>query len=946
KEGTTTDREGAFSLPVKSVPVTLSVNYLGYKSLEIDIYEKPTEGIIIYLVEDVNYLNEVVVTGYVQQKRGVVTASLYRLNSDEIEDVQSSSFDQQLQGKIPGVTVSTNAGVPGTSVSLLIRGATSIKAGNNPLYVVDGVFINQTSMQQIANTGQVVNSLADLNPNDIESIDVLKDANATSIYGSRGSNGVIIITTKRGKFNNKTSVSAGVSLGWSKVKKLWDLVDGPEYAELENELYLNEGGDPATLPYPDPLSVPTYTQEKLDNLFRVAPQQNYFLNVSGGDAKTTFYIGLDYNHQLGVNRPDDFARYSGRINLDHKIAEKFKIGTSIGLSRVNRRIAVAGNATRAPIPSALNIPPNVPSYNPDGTPLAWGTHDAYLAMIYDLDDTSQSNRLIGSVYGEWNIVKNLTFRTNWNVDYNLYDEDTYYPTTTATAKTINGRATSVRTKRETLINEQTLRYNFSVNQAHSFSFLVGNTIQKNNFSSRSAGGSGFPSDDFKEISYASTPTSGGSSSESGLISVFGRIAYDYKNKYIADVNIRSDGSSKFGANNKWGSFPSAGVAWSIGQEDWFTTKWVDELKIRSSYGLTGNQGNIGSYDSYGLWRGGANYDNESGIQPSQLANPDLRWETTSQFNVGVDAGLFDNRLRLEFNYYNKYTKNLLVDIRIKAISGFANVTKNGGELSNKGFEFALNSVNVRKGSFTWATSFNISHNENKIIKLESTSDTQYFNVRLEEGYSMFNFYGYKQLGVNPDNGDIILDDPNGNGRIDTEDQQFLGSALPVFSGGLDNTFTYKGFDLNISLPFTYGNHVLNRIHHLIGHGGKSSPQWGYTKKQLERWQKPGDITDMPKLQKTGTNYAYFVSRFIEDGSYIKIKTITLGYNIPKSLLSRFSISGARIFVEGSNLFTFTNYTGVDPEINIEGRDGYNVLGVDFVTAPIPRTFLFGFNLKF
>jgi TonB-linked SusC/RagA family outer membrane protein len=939
--GVVTDSNGAFQLSVQGAfPVALVIRIIGYRSQEVDVYDA-SEAIRILLVEDAYLMDEVVVTGYVQQKRGVITASVFDVKSDEITDIHTASFDQKLEGKIPGVVVSSNSGTPGTSVALRIRGTTSINAGNSPLYVVDGVFVNSGAIQQISNGGQVVNSLADLNPNDIEKIEVLKDANATSIYGSRGANGVILITTKRGAYNSKTSISFGARLGFSKVRKLWNMTDGPEYATLTNEVYLNDGGDPANLPYPNPENEPSYIDQKLRDIFRTGLQQNYFVNFSGGDAKTTFYLGLDYNEQVGTNKPDDLKRYSLRINLDHKVSGKLKIGTSTSLSRVDRKIALTGNNTAAPIPSAIHPPANVPSRYEDGSYVVWGIHDSYLAMINDLDNRSSSNRLIGSLYGEYTIIDNLVFRTNWNIDYNTVDEDIYYPSVTANAVAVNGRASSARSKRQTLINEQTLRYNTTLNNAHSLSFLIGNTIQKNNSSSRTLAATGFPSDDFREIISSALQTGSGTSSENGLISFFGRAAYDYHNKYIADLNVRIDGSSKFGANNKWGTFPSAGVAWNLAEEGWFKAKWVNGLKLRASYGITGNQNGIGNYTSYGLWSGGANYNDQSGLRSSQLANPELKWETTSQFNIGIDSRFFGNRLEVEINYYDKYTRDLLVSSPIPAISGFSSITKNDGEISNRGIEFALNSTNVENKNFTWTTSFNIAHNKNKIEKLENTID-EYSWIRMEQGQSMFSFYTYKQLYVDPQTGDAVIDDYNHDEQINADDRQYVGNALPAVNGGLDNTFRYKNFDLNVFLTYSLGNDVLYMFQYMLQHGG-TRPAWGYTKEQLKRWQKPGDITDVPRMTTSGLNYALRTDRFLEDGSFLKLRSVTLGYNVPKKLLSRFNITDLRLFATSTNLFILTNYSGTDPEINVAGNSE-NTLGIDFATAPTPRSFLFGVNL--
>nr|WP_293837075.1 TonB-dependent receptor [uncultured Arsenicibacter sp.] len=952
--GTVSDASGAFRIEADPDAV-LVFSFIGHKTQELPVAGSKG-NLTVRLETDERQLSEIVVVGYGTQDRKNLVGAVTQINAEDIRNRPVASFEQQLQGRVAGVQVSSNTGVPGDGIYFRIRGNTSINASNDPLYVIDGVFVNNQSLQKITTQGQSNNPLADINPADIESISILKDAEATAIYGARAANGVVVITTKRGAYNTKTKVSLNASAGESWAPKLWDLVSGPEHATIINEAWVNDGKPFATRPFRPkdqlvngvagrglPEEQPTY--DRLGDIFRAGALRNYDLSVSGGNQQTRFYIGGGYTSQQATLRTNDFQRASLKINLDHELNRKIRIGSSNILSRSDRTNARVGDGPQGGIlQAALHTPTYLPKFNSDGSYAKWAGFDNLDVLINNTDMHSISTRYIGNLYGEYDIIDGLKFRSSWSIDYNNYDEYEYWNTLTNRGSASKGLATSSISNNLIWINEQTLNYRHSFGGRHTFGALLGNSVQGSTATQTLAQGTNFPSDAFKQIASASVTTSSSTRGQNNLVSVFGRVDYNFAKKYFIEASLRADASSRFGTNNKWGYFPSAGVAWQIKQENFLqNVPAISDLKLRASVGWTGNQNGIDNYASRGLWGGGYNYQDNPGTFPVQLANPDLKWETTRQANAGLNIGLWNNRVSVEVNAYSKYTYDLLLQVPLPQSSGFASIYRNDGEISNKGLELGINTVNIERAGLQWNTGFNISTNRNRIEKLSLPVDASYATERMQQGYPFHAFFVYKQLYVNPETGDAVYDDYNKDGNLTAADRQFVGTALPKIVGGLNNTLTYKGFDLSVFVNFSYGGKTYNNNRFFHESGGTRDDRRAINKNQLNRWQKPGDITDVPRITTIGNNYNLSpTSRFIEDASFIRLNSIVLGYTIPKRILQRIGVTSARVYYNGSNLWLLSKYQGPDPEVNVTGNQ--TTQGYDLGTPPLPRTAQFGINL--
>lgn len=961
-----TDKTGTFTfITGQKVPVVYIVSFVGYQTQEVPSNE--ATGVQIELKESSSQLNDIVVVGYGTQTRKNLVGAISKIKGAEINEIPVAGIDAQMQGKSAGVQINSNTGIPGDGVFVRVRGATSINAGNDPLYIVDGVFINNTSLQTVNTGGRATSPIADINPADIESIDILKDASSTAIYGSRGANGVVIITTKRGSYSAKPKISANYSIGWANAGKLWNLTTGVEHATLINEFYSNSLADAVTAADKAKYALQPFravsaggrglpeeqkTYDRLNEVFRTAHLQNYDLALSGGSKTTRYYLGVSYTKQEAIIDPLYFNRASFKLNVDQKLNDKVQVGVSNSISRSFRNQGRTGDGPQGGIlQSALHTPTYLPEINADGTPARWAGFDNLSVLIDNYNVHTTSLRYIGNLFLDAEIFPDLKFKSSWSLDYNNYEESEFWNDKTQLgAAPTNGLATSALTQNTTWINEQTLSYKKSIASRHNVAFLLGNTIQGNVIASTSAQGSGFPNNSFSLISAASTRTSSQAWTKSNLASFFSRVEYNYAKKYFTEFSLRADGSSRFGENNKFGYFPSVGVSWRIIEEKFMEKAgMVSDLKLRASFGITGNQNGINNFAALGLWSGGAGYPDNStgdkpGISPQQLANPDLKWEKTRQVNAGLDIGFLKNRITVEFNIYSKYTTDNLLQLPVPGISGFSTYYSNAGEISNKGLELNLSSVNIRSKDFKWQTSFNISGNNNKIEKL-AIPITQYSRdwIRLQEGYSLYSFWLYKQLYVDPQTGNAVFEDVNKDGQITVADRQILGTAAPKLFGGLTNNISYKAFDLGILFSFQAGNKIFN-LNRFFGEGGGTrDANRVLFASQLERWQKPGDITDVPRLTAFGNNYTLEQnSRFLEDGSFVKLRSLTCGYTIPKKITSKARIQELRLYFAGSNLWTLIKYSGPDPEAN--STSNQNVQGIDIGTPPQPRSIQFGLNL--
>jgi TonB-linked SusC/RagA family outer membrane protein len=944
------DVSGAFSLQaVKALPVTLLISSVGFKTQDVEVYELNDEPLEVLLKND-NVLDEIVVVGYGEQKKSDLVGAVTKVDPSKLKTIPESSFETQLQGGVAGVQINGGTGIPGSNTFIRVRGATSINSSNDPLYIVDGVFVNNTSLQSVG-ADRTTSPLSDINPNDIQSIEVLKDAAAVSIYGSRGANGVVIVTTKRGDFEQAPKVEFDLSNGiaWVPKSQWWDLASGPEHATLVEEYRANEGLPSVYTSSGRGLPEEQETYDRQSILNREARIQNYNIAVSGGSKSTSYYIGVGHSDQEGIWKPMGFKRSSLKVNLDQKLSDKIKIGTSNTLSRSNRIIgrAVGSGGTGALYQSSIDIPTLLPIFDEDGKPLRWSNFDNIQQLIDNYDASAVSNHYVGILYGELTISPTLSLRSSVSLDYNLYEEKEYWNTNILRGLANNGEGISSYTQSNFSVSEQLLTYKNTFGD-HSVGVLLGNHVQSSLIKNTYARGTNFPNNQFTLISAASNQTVTETWGKNNLVSFFSRLNYNYKEKYFVEGSVRADGSSKFSSKNRWGYFPAAGIGWVISNEDFLADQTtLSHLKLRASYGIAGNQNGINDFAYRGLWRAGAGYPDAGtselpGTAPLQLSNPDLSWEKTTQFNVGLDLEFFRNRLGLEINYYDKYTTDALLEIPVPGYTGFNTYLTNFGEISNKGFEFTVNSVNIERNDFSWKTSFNIAKNINRIEVLPNPITYERFS-RIEEGVALYSYWLYNVLAVDSETGDLIIEDVTGDGTITTDDRKVVGDAWPDFFGGLTNSFTYKNFDVNLLFTFSYGNYLWNHNRALSEHGGRLDQSRALSASQLNRWQQPGDVTDVPRL--TLDNYSrQELSRFFEDASFLRLRSLTFGYTLPSQLSSKYGVEKLRVYFSGTNLFLATKYTGADPETRIERGQNQNIQGYDFASPPTPRTVQFGINL--
>jgi TonB-dependent starch-binding outer membrane protein SusC len=967
-----TDRNGVFRfLTGQHVPVVVSVTFVGYQEQDAEITS--LQPITVKLQESSGRLNDVVVIGYGTQRRKDLTSSISSIKQEEVAAIPVASFDAQLQGKAPGLQINSNTGVPGDGVFVRIRGTTSINADNNPLYIIDGVFMNNTSLQSINTGGRATSPLADINPADIQSVEVLKDASATAIYGSRGANGVIIITTKRGGFNSAPKLNLDASSGSNWATRLWKLTTGPQHATLENEFYANSYADALaagntageatykTPPFIGNVLNPTaatnrgapdlqQTYDREGELFRHGGLQNYNVALSGGNKETQYYIGAGFTHQDADIRPLYFERANLKINVDQKVTDWLQVGVSNNFARTYRKQGRAGDGPDGGLlQSAVNTATYLPPFSATGEPLDYAGFDNLAILIKYYDVHTISLRYIGNIYADAQILPNLKFRTSWSLDYNNYNESQYWNNLTQDgAPPTNGLASSSLSQNSTWIGEQTLSYKTTFQSKHNFGFVLGNTLQSNLITVNADTGTGFPNNSYTSIASAATTTAWQSWTKGNLASFFGRIDYNFAGKYFLEASARADGSSKFGANNKWGYFPSIGASWRLKQEEFLEdVGWLSDLKLRGSYGITGNQNGIDNFAAQGLWSGGYAYpDNASGAQPGtapyQLGNANLKWERTAQANIGVDVGLFADRITINGNLYDKRTTNVLLPLPIPAVSGFTSYNSNAGIISNKGYELGISSVNLKSHGLTWSTNFSISGNVSKIVSLP-TPIYQYNRdwLIMQQGHPLYSFWLYKQLYVDPKTGNSVFQGEV-NGTVPTSARQTMGNAAPKFFGGLSNTVSYAGFDLGLLISYEYGNDVLNLQQFFGEGGGTRDAARVMLASQLNRWTHAGQITSVPRETAYGLNYTLQQnSRFLEDGSFIRVKDLTVGYTIPGSITRKYHVASLRFYFVGTNLLLLTRYKGPDPEANVTSIQ--TIQGLDLGTPPQPGAIQFGIN---
>lgn len=964
--GTVTDSEGNYVFNVPSSATTLVFSSLGFETREISI-SGPLVNVSLNAAET-SSLDEVVIVGYGTKIKKDLTGNIAQIKGSEVANTPVANFNQALQGRAAGVFVEANNGKVGEGVKIRIRGSGSISAANSPLYVVDGIPINEGAISGSA--------LTDINLNDIESFDILKDASAAAIYGSRAANGVVLITTKKGK-SGKTQVNVNAQYGFNKPTNKREFLNAAEYVELFTEAAINsdliDGIDPR-IPGNYAGSWLQYVERRFTRYAGHSDWRNnetdtdweslayndnsatkiLDLTASGGNDKTRFFASGSFSDQEGILINNAFQRMSGRLNLEHDATQRLKIGMNMGLSRTVANRVTLDNGFQTPL-QMVALAPITPVRDLDGKLYNTPT-TTYYSGLFEIDEVKRSStsfRNLGNVFLNYNLVKGLVFKSELGLDIQNQNDDYYGSPLSLTGSGINGYGLSEWYRGTNYNTNNYFNYATNIKDRHDIDATLGMAFQKYSSQSAWVEGQDFPVDDLNRLASAGEITGGSSSgSESSFLSYFLRTNYKLDDKYLLSLSGRIDGSSRFGKDNRYGFFPAVSAGWIISQESFLVNSDVlSFLKLRGSWGITGNAEGFGNFSQLGLW-GAAKYNNASGLIPTQLANPELKWEKSEQTDIGLDFGFFNNRLSGEIDYYVRNTRDLIYNVPVPGTSGFSAQLVNIGAMKNKGYEFVLNSENIRGRDFKWSTSFNLSFNENKVVSLDGDqtlipgNDGRYLNS-LIVGEAIGVFYGPKYAGVDPANGDALwfLDD----GKTTTNDYNdagdfVVGNPNPDWIGGLNNTLSYKGIELSFLFQGVWGNQIQN------GAGGfmSTGADWfdNQTRDQLGRWQKPGDITDIPQARFYYSNGTGASSRYVYDGSYVRLKSLNLGYNLPKSVTDKLKISTARIYIMGVNLLTFTDYEGWDPEVNTDYRDGNRNQGADFYSAPQIKSVTFGLNLGF
>ncbi|GAB3932592.1 TonB-dependent receptor [Larkinella terrae] len=929
--GTTTDKDGRYTISLPDATGTLVFSYIGFSRQEI-----PVEGrnrIDVQLVEETKALSEVVVVGYSSKQLSQLSSSVAVVTGKQLNDVTSNNTTSLLQGKAPGIIVSNSSGDPNATPTIVVRGSSSITAGSGPLYVVDGIIGGNA------------------NPNDVESITILKDAAATGLYGSRAANGVIIITTKSGK-SGKTRVDFSATTGFNHATSgKFRVMDSQQLYDYEKSFYPTDRFDKEV-----PVSVTQQNTNWRDLAFRTGLTQNYVLSLSGGSEKTRFYVAGNYYNEEGTLRHNGLKRYNLRTNVTHNINEKLSLNFKLNGRLSQQESDPAGPSGSSALYGVYN---NIPWDNPylaDGT-LKRGTEGGWYgreqenflhSWQYNLNQ-SNGVGLDGDLNLEYHILPNLTFSTYNRVSYGSTRSELYYDIRSKTGKGL-GRLANGFIDNLSLITSNRLRYEKNFGK-HGLSALAVAEAEKNKLQNNSTTGEGFAPGLHVMNTASRILAATGSLDENSFSKGLVQLDYNYDNKYFAVGSYINESSSRFGANNRSGNFYTLGASWILSNERFLSLpSLVDLLKIRASYGVTGNA-EIGNYQSLGLYSFATQYAGNSGAYPFQMDNKDLTWEKAKSLNVGLDVGLF-KRLMLNLDVYNKTTDGLLLNVELPFTSGFNTVTRNVGSVRNRGLELNLTSVNLA-GRFRWETGFNIAFNRSKVLILDQGKDIRQGNLLISEGQQLYTWNMRKWMGVDPANGDplwekITTGSSGEQIRTTTNSyseatQQNLGSASPDFTGGLSNTLSYKGFTLFAFFNFVSGNQIYHTSRQLFDSDGA---YYSYNSMVLadgwSRWEKPGDQATHPKPVFGGNkNSNQPSSRFLEDGSYIRLRNVSLSYQLPDLIAKKLRAEQVKFVISGDNLLTFSKFSGMDPEV-VLGASG----GISSIKYPISRKLLFGITLGF
>lgn len=941
--GTVTDIEGNYNLSVPADDAVLQFSFIGYITEEEPINGRAT--IDLAMAPDLQQLSEVVVVGYGTQSEKLGLQSVSEVNSEEFANQPVISPQELIQGRAAGVQVVSSSGVLGSRSNLRIRGASSMGAGNQPLYVVDGVPLNDGEYSN--DLGAVsLNPLQSINPNDIESISILKDASAVAIYGSRGANGVVIINTKQGSASGRTNINLDYYTGFSGPTNNFDMMNADQYRQFRADYNLAQGSDTNT----SPSDFPQGSFDWPAAVLRTGRTNNYALSASGGSESTTFYIGGTYFNQEGFTIGNEVDKLNGRFNLNHNMSDKLRFGFNLGLSALNNDRISSDNSTFAPLTSAYLQPPYVEPYNEDGTYANTG----FIANVLAIEDLSIreliTRRTTGNLYAEYDIIENLTLRTDFGADLIQTEETIRDPEIVSPG----GYGYKRIVQDNKWLNTTTLNFDRTL-EDHYVELLLGGSFETSTRNSIAVEGSGFVSDQLPNVASAATPTlTSAEATTWALISQFARGNYRFRDRYLLEASIRRDGSSRFGTDNKFGIFWAVSGGWILSDESFMDgATFVDNLKLTASYGTSGND-RLGNFASFGLYEAGtlSDYAGIPGIRPTQPANPQLQWEETKQLDVGVSSSFFGDRLGFDFNYYIKTTEGLLLEVPLPYTTGFSNINRNVGTLENRGFDLLISGDIIRNADFQWTTSLNLGYLQNKALSLPENKDDEGRDFvlgtdaqRAIEGYSINTFYLIRYNGVNPQTGDAEWLKKNGEVTTNptADDRVIVGSAIPDFTGGFTNTFRYKGFDLNVLFSFVSGNKVFRAGRRFTENAASS---FNKSTKLLNYWEQSGDDAFFPALSSpTAGIFAQNSTLQLEDGDFIRLRNASLGYTLPSSLLSGTNfLRSARIYVMGQNLLTFAK-SDLEPEINGTADENLQQ-GESFFTPPQARTITFGVSIGF
>ncbi len=960
--GTATDIDGKYSIDDVASDATLVFSFIGMQTQEIKVVGKTS--VDVTMSEDAIGLNEIVAIGYGYQKKKDLTGAVSTVSSDEmVMGGTVSNAAQALQGKTAGVDVRQSSKAPGGTISVRIRGSNSISSTNEPLYVIDGF-----------PTSEGLN----LNPNDIESMQILKDASATAIYGARGANGVVLITTKRGRSGeNKISYSGYV--GVQKLMNPFHMLNGKDYMNLANALYKEiEGQENAENgAYTASQLASDVNTDWVDESTRMGSVQDHNLSFRGGSDKTKVMTSLGLFKQDGVLKNTDFNRVSGRVNVDQTVNDYIKAGATVYAHRQTQNYQnYSGNIVNSNVLlSILQYDPTVPVYNADGSYARppGGRGDNPLANLLERKNDRVNDKFNGTAFVEIEPIKGLIAKMTVGTELLRVFQGSYLPNSTYQGGIEKGVASTYDFNSTRQIFESLLTYTTTFNNIHDLNVMGGYTYEKYNGEFRRMDTKGFSTDLFgyNNMGAANTVSNKASNkTENILVSFFGRVNYSYDNRYLITATIRRDGSSRFGEKNRWGTFPSASIAWRLSEEEFIQNMDIfSNLKLRAGYGVTGNE-RIGDYPSFALMSNNRyTFDGNTNISGTHLnnrnaENQSLKWESTAQTNLGLDMGFLNNRLTASMDFYYKKTTDLLLKLSLPLYTGFVSGQRNIGSMRNSGFELEIASQNL-VGEFKWDTKLNFAVNRNKILDIGGDdiyiTSSKPMGTVSEESYAILrendplgSLFGYKYIGVlqkgetyapqpNAQAGDPKFEDVNRDGKIDSEDRTIIGNANPDFTFGLTNNFAYKGFDLNLFFQGSVGYNLLNMT--------RMNLEWRRTEDALNRWTPTNTQTDIPRNGFYYSKYGGYINdHFIENASYVRLKTLTLGYTVPFKKV----ISSMRIYAQAENLFTLTDYSGWDPEVDTKateagGKGGQRAnggAGLDFNSYPAMRTYTFGLNITF